>query len=58
VCAAQGVRDKVRTYHGRWGVAAQVARGLTSEGEYNSVLARDKALYADVNEKQPVRRRC
>ena len=63
VCAARGVRDKVRTHHGRWGLAAQVARGLTSEGEYNSVLARDdgavsKALHADVNEEQPARRRC
>ena len=63
VCAARGVRDKVRTHHGRWGLAAQVARGLTSEGEYNSVFARDdgavsKALHADVNEEQPARRRC
>ena len=67
VCAARGVRDKVRTHHGRWGLAAQVARGLTSEGEYNSVLARDggavsKALHADFNEtvveKKALSRRC
>jgi len=53
VAAAMGVRAKVRESHGRWGLAGQVERGLTSEAEYNSVLARDhgailKALNADV----------
>ena len=55
VAAARGVRDRVRTNHGRWGLAGAVKRGQTSEGEYNSVLSRDdgavlKALHADLNE--------
>ena len=54
VAAARGVRDKVRNNHGRWGLAGAVARGQTSEHEYNSVLGRDdgavlKALHADLN---------
>ena len=62
VCAARGVREKVRTNHGRWGLAGAVRRGLTSESEYNSVLGRDggavlKALHADLNEPAPKKRR-
>lgn len=54
VAAAMGVRAKVREMHGRWGLAGAVERGLTSEAEYNSVLARDggavmRALNEDVS---------
>ena len=51
VSAAQGVRDKVRQMHGRWGLAGMVERGLTSEAEYNSQLARDGgAILAALNQ--------
>jgi len=55
VAAARGVRDRIREVHGRWGLAGRVERGLTSEAEYNSVLAREggavmRALHDDVNE--------
>ena len=51
VSAAQGVRDKVRQMHGRWGSAGMVERGLTSEAEYNSQLARDGgAILAALNQ--------
>ena len=54
VAAAQGVRARVRSDHGRWGLAGLVEKGLTCEVDYNSTLARDggavmKALNSDVN---------
>ena len=55
VAAAEGVRAKVRETHGRWGLAGMVEKGLTSEAEYNSALARDngailRALHKDVEQ--------
>ena len=56
-CAsAQGVRAKVRTNHGRWGLSGQVEKSSTSENEYNSVLSREygavsKALHKELADK-------
>lgn len=55
VAAAMGVRARVRSDHGRWGLAGLVEKGLTCEVDYNSTLARDggavmKALNGDVNQ--------
>ena len=51
VSAAHGIRDKVRQMHGRWGLAGMVERGLTSEAEYSSQLARDGgAILAALNQ--------
>ena len=57
VAAAAGVRARVRSNHGRWGLAGKIEKGLTSEAEYNSVLAREhgavlKALTEDVRRHQ------
>lgn len=53
VAAAMGVRARVRSDHGRWGLAGLVEKGLTCEVDYNSTLARDggavmSALNTDV----------
>ena len=48
VAAAMGVRAKVRENHGRWGLAGQVEKGLTSEAEYTSTLARDAGVILTV----------
>ena len=55
VAAAMGVRARVRSDHGRWGLAGLVEKGLTCEVDYNSTLARDggavmKALNSDVSQ--------